>query len=248
MIASSRIFWMYLTTGASSTSASSSTAVGLRRRPRGRPRCSSRFAMSLSDGAARLDELARSPAPSLSSSTTTGSTHEVGLEPDLLQRLQVGRVRHRDEQPVAALVQRQHAARLRDLGVEAASFWSWSRSNAARSSSGTPNAREPNTASCCAVIRLPGSSCSTNVMPDCCACVCSASASSSDMRPCCASARARPLRLRVAAWVAIEIAVEIGCFGVVRVQRGAWDPSDQASKYAGAPESCRRVGRVIPIA
>ena len=38
---------------------------------------------------------------------------EVGLEPDLLQRLQIGRIRGRDEQPVAATVQRQHPPRRR---------------------------------------------------------------------------------------------------------------------------------------
>ena len=43
---------------------------------------------------------------------------EVGLEPDLLQRLQVGRVGGGDVEPVAALVQRQHAARLGDLEVD----------------------------------------------------------------------------------------------------------------------------------
>ena len=44
--------------------------------------------------------------------------HEVGLEADLLQRLQVGRIGDRDVELVAALVERQHAARLRDLGVD----------------------------------------------------------------------------------------------------------------------------------
>ena len=38
---------------------------------------------------------------------------EVGLEADLLERLQVGGVGDGDEEPVAALVQRQHAPRLR---------------------------------------------------------------------------------------------------------------------------------------
>ena len=43
---------------------------------------------------------------------------EVGLEPDFLQRLQVGRVGGGDEEPVAALVQRQNAPRLGNLEVD----------------------------------------------------------------------------------------------------------------------------------
>ena len=43
---------------------------------------------------------------------------EVGLEADLLERLQVGRVGGGDEEPVAALVQRQNAPRLGDLEVD----------------------------------------------------------------------------------------------------------------------------------
>jgi hypothetical protein len=105
------------------------------------------------------------------------------------------------------------------------SFWNWSRSNAARSSSGTPNAREPNTATCCALKRLAIRTCSTNVMPADCAWVCSESASDSGRRPCCANARARPLRLRVAACVAIVVG---------RVRRRAIDyPS---KRHAAAPK------------
>ena len=40
---------------------------------------------------------------------------EIRLEADFLERLQVGRVGRRDEEAVAALVQRQHAPRLGDL-------------------------------------------------------------------------------------------------------------------------------------
>jgi len=43
---------------------------------------------------------------------------QVGLEPHFLERLQVGQVRGRDEQPVTALVQRQHPAQHQHLGVD----------------------------------------------------------------------------------------------------------------------------------
>ena len=108
---------MYLTTGASSTSVSSSIGVGAGA-PSSRPTSmSSRFAMSFSVAPLastilcdRLAELVVLDDDRLG--------HEVGLEPDLLQRLQVGRVGDRDEQLVAALVQRQHAPRLRDLEID----------------------------------------------------------------------------------------------------------------------------------
>jgi hypothetical protein len=84
------------------------------------------------------------------------------------------------------------------------SFWIWSRSKLAMSSTGTPNVRDANTASCAADMRLPDRTCSTNVMPACCAWLCSVSASYSVITPCCAMARARPLMFRVvAAWVAM---------------------------------------------
>jgi hypothetical protein len=47
-----------------------------------------------------------------------GLDDQVGLEADLLERLEVRGVRGGDEQPVAAPVQRQHAARGGDLGVD----------------------------------------------------------------------------------------------------------------------------------
>ena len=43
---------------------------------------------------------------------------ELGLELDLVERLEVGRVRDRDRQPVAALAQRQHAQRGDELLVD----------------------------------------------------------------------------------------------------------------------------------
>ena len=52
---------------------------------------------------------------SLSSSTTIASTEIAGRELDLVQRVQVGRVRNRDEQPLAALDQRQHAVLAQQL-------------------------------------------------------------------------------------------------------------------------------------
>ena len=47
-----------------------------------------------------------------------GIDDQVGLEPDLVERLQVGRIGHGDEQAVAPLVQRQHAAAGRQLRVD----------------------------------------------------------------------------------------------------------------------------------
>ena len=43
---------------------------------------------------------------------------EIGLEPDFLQRLQVGRIRGRDEEPVSAPMQRQHPPRRRGARVD----------------------------------------------------------------------------------------------------------------------------------
>ncbi len=157
----------------------------------------------LERGAARLDE----PAiawPELVVLDDDRLGHEVGLEAHLLQRLQVGRIGDRDVQLVAALVERQHAARLRDLEVDQL-LVDLVGVERVRSSSGVPNARDANTASCCAVMRLPSSTCSTKEMLAAWACVCSASASYSDMRPFCASARASPLMLRVAACVAMGV-------------------------------------------
>ena len=150
---------MYWTTGASSTSAFSSSDERLRSRPRDRPPCprSPRGPSASCPAPRRACAIACAELVVLDDDRVDD---EVGLEADLLERLQVGRIRDRDEQAVAPLVQRQNAARLGDLGVDE-SLWIWSRSKPARSSSGTPKARDANTASCSADIRLPAGRCST---------------------------------------------------------------------------------------
>ena len=95
-----------------------------------------------------------------------GLDDEVRLEPHLLERLEVGGIGGRDVDPVAALLQRQNPPRLRHLGVDQIRLI-WSRSNADRSMSGTPKAREPKVATCNDDIFLPCKSCSTNVMLAC---------------------------------------------------------------------------------
>ena len=93
---------MYLTTGASSTSESSSVAAA-RRAVLEVDLEVVELRHLLQVGAARLDEL-RDRRAELVVLDDQRLGHEVGLEPDFLERLQVGRVGDRDEQPVAALV------------------------------------------------------------------------------------------------------------------------------------------------
>ena len=106
---------MYLTTGASSTSElSSSDALSLG--------SSSTSSVVVADQvlqglAQRLDDLLDRLAE-LVVLDDDGVDDEVGLEAHLVERLQVGRVGDRDEQAVAALVQRQDAARRGDLRVD----------------------------------------------------------------------------------------------------------------------------------
>ena len=141
-------------------------AAGGRRRPGGRSRGPRGCAMSFSVRAGRLDQLVRSRWPSLSSSTTIGSSDEIGLEPDLLERLQVGRVGDGDEQPVAALVQRQDAPRLGNLEVDQVLLDLVERRSppgrtAARRRRARRRPRAAAASSAC-----PAARCSTNVMPD----------------------------------------------------------------------------------
>ena len=78
---------------------------------------SSRAAISLQRRAARLDELG-DRRRELVVLDDDRLDDEVGLEPDFVERLQVRGIGRGDVQPVAALVQRQNAPRLGNLGVD----------------------------------------------------------------------------------------------------------------------------------
>ncbi len=107
---------MYLTTGASSTSESSSTASW---------GCALleadlhvlEIGNVLERRAARLDDL-RDGLAELVVLDDDGLGNEIGLEAHFLQRLQVGGIGNGAVELVAALVQRQDAPRLRDLEVD----------------------------------------------------------------------------------------------------------------------------------
>ena len=110
---------MYLTTGASSTSALSSSE----------PPCGAVGLLEVDLEVLHAAPMSFSRAPEASTSLWIAAGElvvldddrlddEVGLEPDFLERLQVGRVGGRDEEPVAALVQRQDVPRLGDLEVD----------------------------------------------------------------------------------------------------------------------------------
>ena len=88
-----------------------------RRRPRGRPPCPRDCAMSFSVGAARLDH-PRDGCPSLSSSTTIGSGTRLVLKRTSSSACRLAGSEIAHEELVAALVQRQHAPRLRDLEID----------------------------------------------------------------------------------------------------------------------------------
>jgi len=140
--------------------------------------------------------------PSLSSSTTIGSTTRLVLNrtSSIACRFAGSETATKSRLPRFAS---GSTRRVCDIFASKSSFGNWSKSNDERSSSGTPNARAPKTATWPADRRLLVSTCSTNVTPADWAWFCSDSASDSGMTPCCASARARPERLRVAACVAI---------------------------------------------
>ena len=114
-MASSSIFWIYLTTGASSTSAAFLVGrlvarVDLAAKLVVADEVLEGLAQSFDDLLDRLAELVVLDHHRVD--------HEVGLEAHLLECLQVGRVGDRDKQAVAALVQRQDASRRGDLGVD----------------------------------------------------------------------------------------------------------------------------------
>ena len=67
--------------------------------------------------AARFDDFG-DRVPELVVLDDDGLDRQVVLEADFLQRLQICGVGDRDIKAIAAFVQRQHAPRLRDLGVE----------------------------------------------------------------------------------------------------------------------------------
>ena len=118
-MASRRIFCMYLTTGASSTSVIAAVFIGLALAARFQK---FHFEIVGADQvlhglAERLDDLGDGDAE-LVVLDDDGIDHQVGLEPDLVQRLHIRRVGHRDEKPVAALMQRQDASRHRYSGVD----------------------------------------------------------------------------------------------------------------------------------
>ena len=166
-----------------------------RRRPAAAPSSrptsmSSRFAMSLSVAPLASTSLAMACAE-LVVLDDDRLGHEVGLEPDLVERLQVGGIGDRDEELVAALVQRQNAPRLRDLEVDVVllDLVEVEAREVEQRRCRTRATRTPRAAD--AVIRLPSSTCSTNETPADCACVCSVSASYSDMSAAAARGRAR---------------------------------------------------------
>ena len=139
---------MYLTTGASSTSASSS----LRRRP---VPASLQVDLEVLEVGHVLEvapdarRASRSRAPSLSSSTTSGSTTRLVLNRTSSSAC---RLAGSDTATNRRLPRFASGSTRRDCDIFGSknSFWNWSRSNDERSSSGTPNARDANTASCAA--------------------------------------------------------------------------------------------------
>ena len=141
---------------------------------------SSRFGHVLEVDPGGLDELGDRLAPSLSSSTTSGSGTRLVLKRTSSSACRLAGSDTATNSRLPRLASGSTRRLRRPSSGRTDSFWIWSRSKAARSNSGTPKAREANSASCAAVIRLFCSNCSTNVMPRCAACVCMLSASDSD--------------------------------------------------------------------
>ena len=191
-IASTSIFWMNLTTGASSVSlgAVACSSSGWVSSPAANARSRSSSTSCFSE-VSELSMIFFMAARSLSSSTTTGSIARLDWNFTSFSAC----VSDGSAMAMASRPPRLCSGTTRRDCISFRSINPLARpcgSAASRSNKGKPNVVEANSATSRAVNFFPASNCSMKPVPPALACATRLSASDTRMRPCCTRARARP--------------------------------------------------------